>query len=85
MAVQPDPDEDQTSDSAPRRRRDLRLVVSGVLLALGVWFFFANSQDVRIRFWVFDTRTPIVVALGIAAVFGLGIGVLVGRRFHRSS
>ena len=26
-----------------------------------------------------------VVALGIAAVFGLGIGVLVGRRFHRSS
>ncbi len=85
MTVRPDPGEEQEPESPVRRRRDLRLVLSGVLLALGVWFFFANSQDVKIRFWVFDTRSPIVVALAIAAVFGGGIGALLGRRFRRPS
>jgi uncharacterized integral membrane protein len=61
------------------------LVATGVLLALGVWFALANTQQVKIRFWVVDTRSPIVAALAIAAVFGGGIGALLGRRFRRPS
>jgi uncharacterized integral membrane protein len=56
-----------------------------VLLALAVWFALANTQQVKIRFWVVDTRSPIVAALAIAAVFGGGIGALLGRRFRRPS
>jgi uncharacterized integral membrane protein len=60
-------------------------VVSGVLLALGIWFAVANTQEVKIHFWVVSTRSPVVTALVIAAVFGAGIGLLVGRRFRRPS
>jgi uncharacterized integral membrane protein len=67
------------------RRRDIRLVVLGVLLALGVWFALANTQDVKIRFWVVTTRTPVVSALAIAAALGLALGLLIGRRSRRSS
>jgi uncharacterized integral membrane protein len=80
---------DRGGDEAPEveggRRRDFRLIATGVLLALGVWFALANTQQVKIRFWVVDTRSPIVAALAIAAVFGGGIGALLGRRFRRPS
>jgi uncharacterized integral membrane protein len=67
------------------RRRDVRLVVSGLVLALGVWFALANTQEVRIHFWVVSTRTPVVSALAITAVFGVALGLLVGRRWRRPS
>jgi len=67
------------------RRRDARLVVTGILLALGIWFALANTQDVKIRFWFVSTRSPVVTALAIAAVFGAGLGLLVGRRFRKPS
>lgn len=84
MGDQPTPPERSAPEPA-RRRRDVRLVTSGVLLALGVWFALANTQDVKIRFWVVTTHSPVVSALAIAAVLGLGIGLLVGRRSRRSS
>ena len=58
-------------------------VATGVLLALGVWFALANTQEVKIRFWVVDTRSPVVAALVIAAVFGAGIGALLARHSAR--
>ncbi len=86
MTVPHDPGEEQSTEPAPRgRSRDLRLVATGVLLALGVWFALANTQEVKIRFWVVDTRSPVVAALVIAAVFGAGIGALLARHFHRPS
>lgn len=79
------PDPEQSSPPEPsNRRRDVRLVTTGVLLALGVWFALANTRDVKIRFWVVTTNSPVVSALAIAAVLGLGIGLLVGRRSRRS-
>jgi uncharacterized integral membrane protein len=72
-----------TPEPTGNRRRDARLVASGILLALGVWFALANTQKVRIHFWIVSTRSPIVTALAIAAVFGMGVGLLIGRRFRR--
>lgn len=83
MTVRGDSGTGQEPEPAKGRRRDLRLVLTGVLLALGVWFALANTQEVKIRFWVVDTRSPVVAALAIAAVFGAGIGALVARRFRR--
>jgi uncharacterized integral membrane protein len=84
MPDQPTPGEPSPPPSS-HRRRDVRLVTTGVLLALGVWFALANTQDVKIRFWIVTTHSPVVSALAIAAAFGLGIGLLVGRRSRRSS
>jgi len=83
------PRDPETGHSPPERsgnrRRDVRLMASGVLLALGVWFALANTQEVKIHFWVVSTRTPVVSALAITAVFGVALGLLVGRRFRRPS
>ncbi len=84
MALPEDSNEPTASpEPTSHRRRDLRLVTTGVLLALGVWFAVANTQAVTIRFWLVSTRTPLVSALAIAAVFGAGIGILATRRFRR--
>ena len=84
MTFPHDPGTDEPQPSG-NRRRDVRLVVTGVLLALGIWFALANTQEVKIRFWVVDTRSPVVTALAVAAVFGVAMGLLVGRRFRRPS
>jgi uncharacterized integral membrane protein len=85
MTVPRDPAIGEGPEPAGGRRRDFRLVLTGVLLALGVWFALANTQEVKIRFWVVDTKSPVVAALAIAAVFGGGIGALLARRFRRPS
>jgi uncharacterized integral membrane protein len=85
MTVPHDQGGDEAPEPAGGRRRDFRLVATGVLLVLGVWFTLANTQSVKIRFWFVDTRSPLVAALVIAAVFGGGIGALLGRRFRRPS
>ncbi|MGH9046468.1 MAG: lipopolysaccharide assembly protein LapA domain-containing protein [Acidimicrobiales bacterium] len=77
--------EHEAPEPKGNRRRDARLVVTGVLIALAVWFALANTQEVKIRFWVVSTRSPVVTALAIAAAFGAGIGLLLGRRFRRPS
>jgi uncharacterized integral membrane protein len=84
MAVPDDLGGEQPAEPGGRSR-DLRLILTGVLLVLGVWFALANTREVKIRFWIVDTRSPIVVALLIAAVFGAGVGFLVARRFRRPS
>jgi uncharacterized integral membrane protein len=77
------PEGPEATEPAPRRRRDLRLIGTGVLLGLGAWFALVNTQDVKIRFWLVTTRTPVVSALVIAFVLGVGLGALVVRRFRR--
>jgi len=86
MTVPHEFDEGQVAEPTPRdRRRDARLVLTGVLTVLVVWFALVNTQDVKIHFWLMSTRSPIIVALAIAGAFGAGIGALLGRRSRRSS
>jgi uncharacterized integral membrane protein len=86
MTVPHEFDEHQVAEPTPGgRRRDARLVLSGVLTVLVVWFALANTQDVKIHFWFVSTRSPIIAALAIAGACGAGIGALLGRRSRRSS
>jgi uncharacterized integral membrane protein len=85
MTVPHEPGEEFDAPEPTNRRRDARMVVTGVLVALGVWFAVANTQEVKIRFWFVSTRSPVVTALVIAALFGAAIGLLVGRRWRRPS
>ena len=65
------------------RRRDVRLVASGVVAVLLVWFALSNLQDVQIHFWVHTTKAPLVVVVAIAVALGAGVLVLVSRFTRR--
>lgn len=66
-----------------RRRRDLRLAASGVLVALLVWFAVANLQGVRIRFWLTSASAPLIVVIVISGFLGAAVAGLVGRASRR--
>lgn len=65
------------------RRRDVRLVLSGVAAVLLVWFAIANLQDVKIHFWLTSTRSPLIVVIVISGVLGAVIALLVSRSRRR--
>lgn len=65
------------------RRRDVRVVVTGVVVVLLVWFALANLQDVHIHFWVTSTQAPLIAVIVIAVVLGVAATVLVSRFTRR--
>jgi uncharacterized integral membrane protein len=54
----------------PPRRDQTKLVAGGAAIALFVVFALINTQQVRIHWVVTTTRTPLIVALLIAAALG---------------
>jgi uncharacterized integral membrane protein len=52
------------------RGRDVRLVVTGVAVALLAWFAFVNLQTVRIRFWLTSAHAPLILVIVISGVLG---------------
>lgn len=80
---------DQTSSDggehpAPRdRRRDARLVLSGVASVLLVWFALVNLTRVSITFWLSTTKAPLIVVIVISGVLGAVITLLLTRRTRR--
>ena len=69
---------------APRdRKRDARLVLSGVAAVLLVWFALANLQDVTIHFWVTTTRSPLIVVIVISGVLGAAVALALSRMSRR--
>lgn len=61
-------------------KRDARLVLAGVAVALLIWFAAANTQDVSITFWVTTKNAPLIVVILVSAVLGLLTGALAIRR-----
>lgn len=47
-----------------------RLVAFGVLVAVLLWFAFANLQGVPIHFWVVTRTAPLIVVVAISGVLG---------------
>ncbi len=69
---------------APRdRRRDARMVLSGVVGVLLVWFAVINLQDVSIHFWLTSTKAPLIVVIVIAGVLGAAITLLLSHLSRR--
>jgi uncharacterized integral membrane protein len=65
------------------RRRDARLVATGILAVLLVWFAIGNRQDVEIHFWVHTTRAPMIVVVAVAIALGAGVLLLISRFTRR--
>lgn len=55
--------------------RIARLVVGGVVLAVLVWFAFANLQGVPIHFWVVTRTAPLIVVVAISGALGAAAAV----------
>ena len=61
------------------RRRDARLVLTGVVAVLLVWFALINLQDVQIHFWLTSAKSPLIVVIVISGVLGVAIALLSRR------
>ncbi|MHB8317776.1 MAG: LapA family protein [Acidimicrobiales bacterium] len=85
-------DRNQGSTTAPGdkpvrdRKRDARLVLTGIVSVLLVWFALGNLQQVEIHFWLATSRASLISVIVISGVLGAAIGALsFRRRKHRSS
>jgi uncharacterized integral membrane protein len=67
------------------RRRDVRLVLTGVVAVLLVWFALVNLQKVTIHFWVATATAPVIAVIVISVALGAAATLLVSRlaRRHR--
>ena len=68
----------------PERRGDTNWkailgVAAGILL---VWFIIANSQQVDVTWWVFDTSTSLIVVILVSALLGAGVTYFFTRVRH---
>jgi uncharacterized integral membrane protein len=80
------PPEQTNTARARRRPRQTRLVVTGIALAVLLWFAFANLQRVSIRFWLTTTSAPLIVVIVISGFLGAaasGLWSLAARRRRR--
>ena len=58
--------------------------VAGVVIALLTVLFVALNRDsTEVSFIAFSTETKLWVALTVAALLGVAVGFLLGRRFYR--
>jgi uncharacterized integral membrane protein len=84
MTEPTDPFSEPSGDVAARSRsRDVRMVVTGVVAVLLIWFAVANLQDVKIHFWVTTTTAPLIGVIVIAGGLGGAIASLVLLRRRR--
>lgn len=69
------------------RKRDARLVLSGVAAVLLIWFALINLQDVQIHFWLVSAKSPLIVVIAISGALGVAMVLLAQRvsRRRRSS
>jgi uncharacterized integral membrane protein len=69
-------------ESAPvskRRRVPPKLIVVLVILAIVLWFAFANTNDFKIKLWVTDVNAPVWLVL----LCTFAVGVITGRLLRR--
>ena len=72
---------------APRdRKRDARLVATGVVAVLLVWFALSTSRMCGSTSGLTSTKAPLIVVIVVAGVLGAAVGGLVSlmsRRRHQ--
>ncbi|WP_371495773.1 LapA family protein [Kitasatospora sp. NBC_00374] len=60
-----------------------RVIAIVVIVALAIWFLFANLERVKIQFWVFTVTAPLWIALLATLVAGAALGWLAKGRQSR--
>ena len=65
------------------RKRDTRLVLTGVVAVLLVWFALTNLQDVEIHFWLVSAKAPLIVVVVISGFLGAAVALLAQRLSRR--
>lgn len=75
--------EDDRQPASRDRRRDVRLVITGVVAVVLVWFALINLQDVRIHFWLMSTTSPQIVVIAVSGILGAAVALLLSRLAHR--
>lgn len=79
-----EPGQPDQPETVPReRRREARLVLTGIAVVLLVWFAAANLQDVRIHFWVVTEGAPVIVVIAISGFLGALVTGLWSRAARR--
>jgi len=85
----PPPGQEQPSTptqpgAQPPKQRGVRVSPKGililVLLAIVLWFVFANTGDMRIKLWVHWVSAPVWLVLLCTFVVGIITGWLIHRR-----
>ena len=67
-------------DGGGTNPRTIAVIVAAVLF---VWFIIANSQEVDVTWWVFNTQTSLIVVILLSALLGAGITFFLMRRHNR--
>jgi uncharacterized integral membrane protein len=74
---------DEMERSEKRRsRRDARLVIVALAGVLLLWFVIANTQKVKVHFWVFSAETSLITVIVISAGLGALLALLLRRSKH---
>jgi uncharacterized integral membrane protein len=60
-----------------------RMILSVVILAIALWFIFANTRDMRIKLWVTDVTAPTWLVLLCTFAAGVIFGWLLTVRRRR--
>ena len=63
-------------------KRDARLIGSGIVGVLLVWFALVNLRSVPIEFWVSKSHAPLILVIAVSSLFG---GLLTALAMHRKS
>jgi uncharacterized integral membrane protein len=63
-------------------RRDARLVIITLAGVLLLWFVIANTQKVKVHFWVFSAETSLITVIVISAGLGALLALLLRRSKH---
>ncbi|HUW02047.1 MAG TPA: LapA family protein [Acidimicrobiales bacterium] len=76
------PTKDDKIEAKARRRQTVRLGVFAVVGVLFAVIALDNRQSVSIGWVVDEVKVPLVLALVVSLIIGIGIGFLLARRHH---
>jgi len=65
-------------------KRDARIVVITLAGVLLLWFVIANTQKVKVHFWVFSAETSLITVIVISAGLGALLALLLRKSKHPS-
>jgi uncharacterized integral membrane protein len=70
--------------AAEHSRRDRARLIGGVVVAVvALAFILSNTQKVKIHWVLGTTQTPMIIALAVTLLLGIGLGWFAARQERR--